>query len=138
MTLLGLLLLVGSSWTLGMLTLARMDWRDLHPFERAALTLLAGLGLTALLISLLTLAGLFRDATWILGALSVVAAASLARDAHRRSTSSLPHFLTSSLPHFLTSSLPHFLTSSPSYFLTSVEPAFVPILAWLDTAVLHA
>jgi len=129
MTLLGLLLLVGSSWTLGMLTLARMDWRDLHPFERAALTLLAGLGLTALLISLLALAGLFRDTTWILGALSLVAAASLARDAHRRSTSSLPHFLTSSLPHFLTSSLPHFLTSSLSRNPTALLVLFAAVLA---------
>ena len=63
MTLLGLSLLVGSSWTLGTLTLARMDWNDLRPYERAALTLVAGLGLTSLLISLLTLAGGFRYAT---------------------------------------------------------------------------
>src|SRR4029079_3888153 len=98
MTLLGLSLLVGSSWTLGPLTLARMDWNDLRPYERAALTLLAGLGLTSLLIALLTLAGGFRYATWILGALSLVAVASLSREAHRGFTSSLPHFLTSSLP----------------------------------------
>jgi hypothetical protein len=101
MTLLGLSLLVGSSWTLGALTLARMDWKDLRPYERAALTLLAGLGLTSLLISLLTLAGGFRYATWVLGGLSLLAAALLARDARRRSASSL----TSSPPHFLTSSL---------------------------------
>ena len=83
MTLLGLSLLVGSSWTLGALTLARMDWKDLRPYERAALTLLAGLGLTSLLIALLTLAGGFRYATWVLGALSLVAAASLSREARR-------------------------------------------------------
>jgi hypothetical protein len=89
MTVLGLSLLVGSSWTLGALTLARMDWKDLRPYERAALTLLAGLGLTSLLISLLTLAGGFHYATWVLGALSLVAAASLSRKARRGFTTSL-------------------------------------------------
>src|SRR6476620_1110527 len=97
MTLLGLSLFVGSSWTRGALTLARMDWNELRPYERAALTLVAGLGLTSLLISLLTLAGGFRYATWVLVALSLVAVASLLREARRGFTSSLPHFLTSSL-----------------------------------------
>jgi len=68
----GLLLIAGSSWTLGTIALARTEWPDLRTCEQASLRLLAGLGLTALLCSLLTLAGGFGLLTYLLGALAAV------------------------------------------------------------------
>src|SRR5262245_48899180 len=77
MTLVGLFLFMGSSWALGTIALARTRWPDLRGYERAALKLLAGLGLTALLLSLLTLAGRFADITLVLAALTTAGIFSL-------------------------------------------------------------
>ena len=74
MTFVGLLLIAASSWALGTLVLARLDWADLRTYERVSLELLAGLGLTAILLSLLTLAGGFA---WNTVMLAVISAAGL-------------------------------------------------------------
>ena len=74
MTVVALALLAGSSWTLGTAALSRLAWPDLRPYERAALRLTAGLGLTALLVSLMTLSGWFSHATAVLAALTAVGA----------------------------------------------------------------
>ena len=58
--------------TLGNLLLSRVDWPDLRPYERAALRLTAGLGLTALAMSLLTLAGWFSQITVTLAVLTAI------------------------------------------------------------------
>jgi len=83
MTLAGLFLFAGSSWALGTIALARVESSDLRPFERASLKLLAGLGLTSLLLSLLTLAGRFADLTFALVALSMVGSYFCVRDMSR-------------------------------------------------------
>jgi hypothetical protein len=81
----GLLLLVGASWTLGRLALRLQPLGWLRWWERAALFGTAGLGLTALGISLLTLAGGFAYSTWFLVALTTPAALD-ARAEFRQST----------------------------------------------------
>lgn len=91
LTLVALALLAGSSWTLGTAALSRMAWPELRPCERAALRLTAGLGLTALLIGVITLAGLFSHITVVLAALTTVAVVLLIRSATRPSRNrSLP------------------------------------------------
>lgn len=70
LTLAAMVLLTGSSWTLGSVTLSRMAWPELRAYERAALRLTAGLGLTALLLSLMALSDWFFYATAVLGALT--------------------------------------------------------------------
>ncbi len=69
-TVVALALLAGSSWTLGTVVLSRMEWPDLRPYERVTLRLTAGLGLTALLLSLMALSSWFSSATAALGALT--------------------------------------------------------------------
>jgi hypothetical protein len=81
LTLVAILLITGSSWTLGTLALSRMPWPELRPYERAALRLTAGLGLTALLLSLATLAGWFSRITAILGTLTAISVILLIRTA---------------------------------------------------------
>ena len=61
MTLVALALLAATAWALGRAAI-RSRWSDLRGYERVALTLTAGLGLTALLLSLVALAGAFRYA----------------------------------------------------------------------------
>ena len=78
-------LLAGASWTLGTLVLRRKWWPRLRAGELAALRMTAGLGLTALLLSVAALAGGFSFATpalAVLTALGVVIAANDLR--HRR------------------------------------------------------
>jgi hypothetical protein len=70
MTLVAVLLLMGSSWTLGTVALSRTTWLDLRPYERAALRLTAGLGLTALALSLAAVTGWFSRATPVMGLLA--------------------------------------------------------------------
>ena len=55
-----------AAWTLGSVVLRRLAWPELRRIERTALELVAGLGLTALLLSLALLAGWFARATAIL------------------------------------------------------------------------
>src|SRR5262245_21176064 len=83
MTLAGLFLFAGSSWALGTIALARVAWPDLRPFERVSLKLLAGLRLTPLLLSLLTLAARFADLTFTLVALSIAGIYFCVRDISR-------------------------------------------------------
>src|SRR5688500_599164 len=70
----GLLLLIGASWTLGRFALHRLPLDQLRAWERAALYGTAGLGLIALALSLLILAGGFHYSTYLLIALSIPAA----------------------------------------------------------------
>jgi hypothetical protein len=67
-------LLAGSSWTLGSAALGRLAWPELRVYERAALRLTAGLGLTALLLSLMALAGWFSQTTAVLVVLATIGA----------------------------------------------------------------
>jgi hypothetical protein len=46
-----------SSWTLGTMALRRLAWHTLRSYERLSLRLTAGLGLTALTLSLSAAAG---------------------------------------------------------------------------------
>lgn len=78
-----ILLLGGSSWTLGTLVLSRMNWSELHPHERAALRLTAGLGLTALVIAGMTLLGWFAYTPSIVAALAAIAVLLLLRGGKR-------------------------------------------------------
>jgi hypothetical protein len=64
-------LLAGSSWMLGSLVSARLAWSACLGYERAALRLTAGLGLTSLLLSILALAGWFAAATPVLAVLAI-------------------------------------------------------------------
>lgn len=75
LTLAAIALLAGSSWTLGTLALRWMVWPEVCAYERAALRLTAGLGLTALLLSLAALSGWFAEATPVLAVLSAVGVA---------------------------------------------------------------
>jgi hypothetical protein len=59
MTVVATALLAGAAWTLGRLSLMACDWPSLRRYERLGLEMTAGLGLTALCLSLLALAGLF-------------------------------------------------------------------------------
>jgi hypothetical protein len=70
MTVVAVLLLIGSSWTLGTLALSRMPCLDLRPYERTALRLTAGLGLTALGLSVAAVTGWFSRATSVIGLLA--------------------------------------------------------------------
>ena len=83
MTLLALILLAGSSWTLGTLTLSRIRWPELRAYERAALRLIAGLGLTALVLAIMAMTGWWFHATAILGAMTAIGAVLAVRRARR-------------------------------------------------------
>ena len=74
MTLVALALVIGSSWAVGGWALFRVTWPGLRRFESIALTLTAGLGLIALLLSVLALCGWFAYATPVLLAVSAAAA----------------------------------------------------------------
>jgi hypothetical protein len=74
MTLVALLLLSGSSWTLGSVALSRTACVPLRPYERAALRLTAGLGLTALGLSVAAVTGWFSRATSVIGLLAATGA----------------------------------------------------------------
>ena len=76
-------LLGGSSWTLGAAVLPGITWTELRAHERAALRVTAGLGLTALVLSLAALTGWFSHATAAVGALAAVGGALAARDMWR-------------------------------------------------------
>lgn len=82
-TVLAVALLAGSSWTLGTLVLSRMEWPELRAYERVALRLTAGLGLTALVLSLAALTGWFSHATAALGTLAGIGGALAVRDVWR-------------------------------------------------------
>jgi hypothetical protein len=79
-TLAALALVIGSSWAVGGWALFRVRWPGLRRFESIALTLTAGLGLIALLLSVLALCGWFAYATPVLLALSAAAAVRVVRD----------------------------------------------------------
>jgi hypothetical protein len=81
LTLAAVALLAGSSWTLGKLALAWTSWPELRAYERAALRLTAGLGLTAIVLSLTTLAGWFSHVTAVVGSLAAIGVALACRDA---------------------------------------------------------
>ncbi len=83
MTGIALALLVAASWTLGMAILSPMRWRELRRYERLALELTAGLGLTALLLSIVLIAGWFEAATPVLIAIAIGGAALAPRAQHR-------------------------------------------------------
>jgi hypothetical protein len=68
---------------LGAVALSRMTWPELRPYERAALRLTAGLGLTALVLSLAALTGWFSHTTAALGTLTAIGSVLAARDAWR-------------------------------------------------------
>src|SRR4026209_2732552 len=76
----GLLLLAASSWTLGTVVLQRITCADLHAYERVALKLLAGLGLMAICLSLLTLAGGFAYIKVFVDVLAVAGVALAVRE----------------------------------------------------------
>ena len=83
MTVVALALLAAAGWALGRAVL-RPRWTDLRSYERVALTLTAGLGLAALLLSLLALAGAFRYGVLVVACLGLVGAAMAVRDVRRR------------------------------------------------------
>lgn len=83
MTLVALSLLVAAAWALGRAAV-RSPWSDLRGYERAALTLTAGLGLVALLLSLVALAGAFRYSVVLLGCLGAAGGVVAVRDVVRR------------------------------------------------------
>ena len=72
MTVVATALLAGAAWTLGRVSLMACDWPELRRYERLGLEMTAGLGLTALCLSLLALAGLFFLSTPLLVLLSMV------------------------------------------------------------------
>jgi hypothetical protein len=76
-------LLVLSSWTLGRLTLLRLEWPEIAGYERAALRLTAGLGLTALVLAGLALANAWHLAILVIAALAAAGAVLAVRDAPR-------------------------------------------------------
>jgi hypothetical protein len=82
MTLAAVALLTAASAAIGSATLWRVLWPDWRAYERLALELTAGLGLTALLLAALALAGLFPYAPLVLAAVSL---AGVARAVGRRS-----------------------------------------------------
>jgi len=83
MTGLALALLAAVSWTLGRAILSPMPWPELGRHERLALELTAGLGLTALLLSIALVAGWFAAATPGLIAIAIGGAGLLPRPRHR-------------------------------------------------------
>ncbi len=76
MTLAAVALIAGSSWAIGAAALSRVLWPDWRAYERLALELTAGIGLTALLLAALALAGRFAHAPLVLAA---IIAAGIAR-----------------------------------------------------------
>ncbi len=80
LTLVAVALLAGSSWTLGMMASSRLAWPELRAYERVALRLTAGLGLTALVLSCAALTGWFSGATAALGALAAIGGVVAVRD----------------------------------------------------------
>jgi hypothetical protein len=70
MTIAAVALLAGSSWAIGSAALARVLWPDWRAYERLALEMTAGLGLTALLLAALALTGLFFHAALVLAAIA--------------------------------------------------------------------
>jgi hypothetical protein len=76
-------LLAVSSWTLGTAALSRMAWPELRAYERAALRLTAGLGLTALLLSIAALTGWFSYTPAALGILAAIGGVLAVRDTWR-------------------------------------------------------
>ena len=83
LTLVAVALLTGSSWTLGTLALSWMAWPELRVYQRAALRLTAGLGLTALVLALAALTDWFSHVTAVLGTLAAMGVALALRDAAR-------------------------------------------------------
>ena len=73
MTLAALALLAGSAWTLGAVAFRFVRIPDVLPFEQLALRLIAGLGLTSVLLGLLLLAHLFSFALPVSVFLSLLA-----------------------------------------------------------------
>ncbi len=71
MTVVATALLAGAAWTLGRLSLMACDWPYLRRYERLGLEMTAGLGLTALCLSLLALTGFFFLSTPLLALLSI-------------------------------------------------------------------
>ena len=88
LTLVAVAILAGSSWALGTAALSRMAWPDLHLYERVALRLTAGLGLTSLVLSLVALTGWFSHATAVLGTLAAIGGIFVIRAAWRGSHAS--------------------------------------------------
>src|SRR5665213_1758388 len=80
LSLAAVVLLAGSSWTLGAAVLSGIAWTELRAYERAALRVTAGLGLTALVLSLAALTDWFAHATAAVGALAAAGGALAARD----------------------------------------------------------
>ena len=64
-------LLVGAAWTLGGAAVPA-SWPELRPYERASLRLTAGLGLTALLLSILALLHWFAIGAIVLAAITCI------------------------------------------------------------------
>lgn len=79
MTLVALALLAGAAWLPGRLVTRRLPLQDLAAYERAALTLTAGLGLVALLLSILAFAHRLHLATVLLALMSAGTLAVVAR-----------------------------------------------------------
>ena len=77
------MLLAGSSWTLGAV-LHGIASAELRGYERAALRLTAGLGLTALMLSVAALTGLFAYAPIAIGVLAATGGIIVVSDAWRR------------------------------------------------------
>jgi Protein of unknown function (DUF1420) len=76
-------LLTGSSWTLGAAALSGIAFPGSRTYERAALRMTAGLGLTALLLSLAALAGRLAYAPVVTGVLAAIGAVLAAIDLRR-------------------------------------------------------
>src|SRR5215831_15297965 len=76
-------LLIVSSWTLGKAALSRLEWSELHDYERVALRVTAGLGLTALMLSVAALTGWFSYTPIVLGALTAAGVGLAAADIRR-------------------------------------------------------
>ena len=79
-------LLAASSWALGSIATRSIPWPELRSYERLALRITAGLGLVALLLSFLALAGWLSHALWVL----VCLAGAGVVQALRRTPSSAP------------------------------------------------
>ena len=68
-----------------------MEWPDLHAYERVALRVTAGLGLTALLLSLAALTGWFAHATAALSVLTAIGGTLAVRQARRAGRAPASH-----------------------------------------------
>jgi hypothetical protein len=71
--------------------LSWVAWPELRAYERAALRLTAGLGLTPLVLSIAALTGWFSQATAVLGTLAAIGLALVIRNAVRASWAVQPH-----------------------------------------------